>query len=203
MAQQSNLRTDPLDSWRLCDELSIVEAALLFVGEDPSIIKCSVENLAPEKRPNGYDAAKVAIAGALLSGRIFGKIVQMEILGDQEPLDLHRSCVEVAGLKGWLAEKGIKSGFFFPEPDSHDFLDPNNPRYARKLAAAVRAWRATGDELTSGRSPKQVLANWLRKNAAEFGLCDEDGKPNETGIEEIAKVANWQPSGGAPRTPTG
>jgi hypothetical protein len=31
---------------------------------------------------------------------------------------------------------------------------------------------------------------WLREHAADFGLTDEDGKPNETGIEEAAKVAN-------------
>jgi len=30
----------------------------------------------------------------------------------------------------------------------------------------------------------------------------EEGKPNETGIEECAKVANWQEKGGAPKTPT-
>jgi hypothetical protein len=42
---------------------------------------------------------------------------------------------------------------------------------------------------------------WLREHAAEFGLTDDDGKPNETGIEEAAKVANWQPTGGAPKTP--
>jgi hypothetical protein len=44
---------------------------------------------------------------------------------------------------------------------------------------------------------------WLRENASEFGLSDDDGKPNETGIEETAKVANWQPGGGAPKTPSG
>jgi hypothetical protein len=47
------------------------------------------------------------------------------------------------------------------------------------------------------------LLKWLREHAADFGLSDEDGKPNETGIEEAAKVANWQPGGGAPKTPGG
>ena len=42
---------------------------------------------------------------------------------------------------------------------------------------------------------------WLRENGADFGLSDEEGKPNELGIEECAKVANWQPGGGAPKTP--
>jgi hypothetical protein len=32
-------------------------------------------------------------------------------------------------------------------------------------------------------------------------LVDKQGKPNGTGIEEVAKVANWQTDGGAPKTP--
>ena len=68
--------------------------------------------------------------------------------------------------------------------------------------AAVLAWRATENESAiGGKSPKQALMKWLREHAADFGLTDEDGKPNETGIEEAAKVANWQPMGGAPKTP--
>jgi hypothetical protein len=34
-------------------------------------------------------------------------------------------------------------------------------------------------------------------------MTDKDGKPNDTGIEGAAKVANWQPLGGAPKTPAG
>lgn len=83
---------------------------------------------------------------------------------------------------------------------SADYLDPNHPRYAPKLAAAVRAWQAVTD--AGGKHPKQALAKWLRENAAEFGMTDDGGKPNETGIEEAAKVANWQPGGGAPKTPS-
>ena len=52
-----------------------------------------------------------------------------------------------------------------------------------------------------GKTPKQALLKWLGEHAAEFELAGEDGKPNESGIEEIAKVANWKPEGGAPKTP--
>jgi len=99
----------------------------------------------------------------------------------------------------------LKTGFFFPETIvSPDYLDPKHPRYAPKLAAAVLAWMATATEaVTSGKSPKQALAKWLREHAADFGMTDDDGKPNETGIEEAAKVANWQLTGGAPKTPGG
>jgi len=120
----------------------------------------------------------------------------------EESIDLSSSRIEVESLRGWLAG-GLKTGFFFPEEqDFGDYLDPRHPRYAPKLAAAVLAWRATENESAiSGKSPKQALMKWLREHAADFGLTDEDGKPNETGIEEAAKVANWQPTGGAPKTP--
>lgn len=64
----------------------------------------------------------------------------------------------------------------------------------------MRAWQAITDP---GKvSPKQALTKWLRENAAEFGLSDDEGKSNETGIEEVAKVDNWKPGGGSPKTPT-
>jgi hypothetical protein len=107
--------------------------------------------------------------------------------------------VQVDDLRAWLATRGIKSGFFFPKAiEAPDYLDPTHPRYAPKLAAAVRAWLAVGEP--TGRSPKQALEKWLREHAAEFGLCDDEGKPNETGIVECAKAANWKPEGGAPKT---
>ncbi len=112
------------------------------------------------------------------------------------------SRVQVESLKEWLVSRGFRQGFFFPErTETPDYLDPGNPRYAPKLAAAVRAWQAVTDP--AGRHPKQALTKWLRENAAEFDLTDDEGKPNETGIEETAKVANWQPGGGAPKTPGG
>lgn len=78
-------------------------------------------------------------------------------------------------------------------------LDPENPRYAPKLAAAVRAWQAVTDPGT--KTPKQATEKWLLEHAAEFSLTDEEGDPNKQGIKEVAKVANWKPLGGAPRTP--
>lgn len=80
------------------------------------------------------------------------------------------------------------------------YLDPNHPRYAPKLAAAVRAWLAV-DDPPAGKTAKQSLVNWLRENAPELGLTGPEGKPNELGIDECAKVANWRTDGGAPKTP--
>lgn len=114
--------------------------------------------------------------------------------------DWSLSTISRDNLMEWLRSRGIHDGYFFQsQTKSPDYLDPKNPRYAPKLAAAVRAWQAVTDP--NGKHPKQALTKWLREHAAEFGLSDEEGKPNETGIEEVAKVTNWQPGGGAPKTP--
>jgi hypothetical protein len=54
----------------------------------------------------------------------------------------------------------------------------------------------------NGKTPKKALEIWLRKHANEYGLAGKDGNPNELGIEEICKVANWKLGGGASPTPT-
>ncbi|MDR3449589.1 MAG: hypothetical protein P4M15_07570 [Alphaproteobacteria bacterium] len=203
---------DGLDFWRLCDELTVIQAALLVAGREPSRdAQYSAERNAHP--PVGYEAAREAISSALRRGAIKGKLVPCyetdmndNILGEiQDSVDIHNSRLEVDSLKAWLAGRGLKTGFFFPEkPLAQDYLNPKHPRYAPKLAAAVFAWLATDDESAiKGKSPKQALARWLREHAAQFDLADEDGKPNETGIDDAAKVANWQLGGGAPKTPAG
>ncbi len=103
-------------------------------------------------------------------------------------------------VRAWLTSRGVRAGFFFPTATgASGYLERDNPRYAPKLAAAVRAWQAVTDP--NGKHPKQALEKWLREHAADFDLTDDDGKLNEQGIDECAKVANWQPGGGAPKTP--
>jgi hypothetical protein len=61
-------------------------------------------------------------------------------------------------------------------------------------------WQAVTD--AGKKSPKQALDKWLRENAVRFGLTNDEGKPIEAAIEECSKVANWNQSGGAPKTPS-
>jgi hypothetical protein len=193
-----------IDYWYLCDELSVVQAALLVVGEDPASAQIEVERQRPGERPAGYDAAKHAISTALKRKKIEGDLVrQCDGSGPIDgSIDVEESTVDVGSLRNWLSSHGMSSGFFFARESSEPgYLTPEHPRYAPKLAAAVRAWLAF--EAIPGRTPKQALVKWLREHAAEFGLSDDDGKPNETGIEEVAKVANWQTGGGAPKTQVG
>ena len=204
---------DSIDYWRLCDELTIIQAALLIAGEDPG--KCSeyVEDWSLEKRPEGYEAAKSAISIALQRQVLEGDLAPINAFNEATDCwdevygstDISTSRVTVDSLRNWLRSRGVRTGFFFPEgTEAPEFLDPLNPRYAPKLAAAIQAWQAMGDSsLQAGKSPKQALTKWLREHASEFGLSDDEGKPNETGIEEVAKVANWRLTGGAPKTPGG
>lgn len=238
-----------MDYWRLCNELNVVHAALLFVGENPAgdpeseepIHVDTVERYVMEDRPKGYEAAKTALIHGLISYAKYCEEVEQfnrlppddhtssnwEVLSPMKPhslagnyvpryvtnappgsdvppvegsIDLYKSTVQVPTLKEWLRERGFTSGFFFPsEGDVPDYLDPRNPRYAPKLAAAVRAWEAVTDPGT--KSPKKALDKWLREHAAEFGLADDEGLPINQAVEDCSKVANWQPGGGAPKTP--
>ena len=199
-----------LNLWRLCDELTVVQAALLVAGCDPSSSDGYAEGWDMHQRPAGYEAAKNAIANALRREGITGQWIRHSdydsngnrIGAIEGSMDLVESRVDVESLKAWMSSRGIKSGFFFPvAPNAPDYLDPAHPRFAPKLAAAVGAWLAVDDP--KGKHPKQALTKWLREHAAVYGLSDEEGKPNEQGIEECAKVANWQPGGGAPKTPGG
>jgi hypothetical protein len=100
--------------------------------------------------------------------------------------------------------RNFADGFFVSAGTEVDKLaDVSGEFYAPKLAAAVRAWNevAADADALNGKTPKKALEIWLRKHANEYGLTNKDGNPNELGIEEICKVANWKPAGGASPTP--
>lgn len=202
---------EDIDYWRLADELTIVQAGLLVAGEDPAALANEVERLDPESRPRKYEAAKYAIKQALLKGRIAGEMfpeLDYDQNGNPEgpipgTVDVHRSVVEVESLRHWLEGRGIRTGFFSPDTqDQPEYLNRQHPRFAPKLDAAVRAWNATSDPSSlNGRTPKQALMKWLRENAAAYGWTNDDGTPSDNTLDEIAKIANWRPTGGAPKTP--
>ena len=208
------ISSDISDFWRLCDELTVDQAAHLIIGISPGEVEAmasvgaELTAKAQVRYSDNLQAVTQAISAALRMGKIEGTHVPLfdhDINGNpcgelERSTDVNRSIVERDSLIDWLSSRGIRSGFFFPATTTApEYLDPKNPRYAPKLAAAVQAWQSVVDP--GGKHPKQALAKWLREHAAEFGMTDDEGKPNETGIEEAAKVANWQPGGGAPKTP--
>lgn len=52
--------SEDLNFWRLCDELSVIQAALLITGNSPSGEFRYAED--SSIKPAGYDAAKTAIS---------------------------------------------------------------------------------------------------------------------------------------------
>ena len=222
---------EPFEYWRLCDALSVIQAALLIAGKDPSTTAAYVESWDVHERPIGYEAAKTALMNAVRSGRLKATIRHeawprgwneetdedtrlFEVNVNEsnriyyifkiEP-DWKTTTIQVEDLRDWLKSRGYTTGFFFPlsSATQPDYLSPKNPFYAPKLAAAIHAWQhvTVNQALLDGKTPKQALEKWLRENASAYGLTKDDGNPNELGISDAAKVANWKMDGGAPKTP--
>lgn len=120
-----------------------------------------------------------------------------------DTLIAEETMVRVDDLKDWLSKNNHKSRFFIIST-TPDYLDQANENYSPKLAAAINVWQAvTSDSsLMRGTTAKQAMMKWLRRNADKYGLTKDDGNPNEQGIEEVAKIANWDLKGGAPKTPS-
>lgn len=198
---------ESMDYWRLCDDLSVMQAALLAVGEDPADMG-DVEEYGQHSQPKGYEAAKTAIMNALKRGEIEGKVIFAQNYNGssgEDRVDIFLSTVSVVSVRAFLRKRGFSGGFFLPDDvDTRDFMDVRNPFFAPKLAAAVKAWEivTSSPDLTNGKTPKQAVTKWLREHAHECGLTDDEGNPITAAIEEISKVANWKPEGGAARTPT-
>jgi len=102
---ESSPAIDGMDYWRLCDDLSVVQAALLIVGRDPGTIDSRVESLPVHERPIGYQAVRTALCKDILEGRLGAKLRDSELEGDplgewtvfegividELPLAIHRS----------------------------------------------------------------------------------------------------------------
>lgn len=201
---------DAIEYWKLCEVLTVVQTALLIVDADPSELQYTIDELPNDQRPKGYTAVLSSIVAAInsLSLRATDR--------GSDCYDMHKGwylsvdvkkcqlvTVTVEDITNWLKERKISNGFFFSNRSSCPaYLNSSHQYYSSKLAAAVAVWEAISADpkATKGRSPKTAMLKWLQSHASEFGLVKADQGPNLLGIEEIAKVANWQTKGGAPRT---
>jgi hypothetical protein len=123
---------------------------------------------------------------------------------DKWLIDLSMTQIRVADLQDFLNKRPIPNEFLTSGPPAGEaFRHKDHANYSAKLAAAVACWEflATHPELIRGISVKQAAVNWLTQHAVDYDLLLLNGKPNSQGIDEIAKIVNWQPQGGAPKTP--
>lgn len=195
---------DSIDFWKLCDDYSIVQAAILACGGDPEDLQWEVERNSSH-RPHGYVPVRTALMSAVQAGTLNARIVTFDSDFDNQGREPHNAYVTAADLNAFFRAKRMVAPFFDRSdlPPEASFR-PDSPQFPRKLDAAIKAWTAVTSDPASlrGRSPKQALEKWLIEHASELGLLNKDGQPNRNGIEEICKVANWKPEGGATPTPS-
>ena len=195
-----------LDRWKFLDELNVFQISLLLAGHDPAPLERIPYSEWSDEIVDAVAPYLTSLKSAVRTGRL--DTLFQPWTYDSEDIDWTRTLVDVWTLRVWLGKKGMPANFFdlppldFGSPLALD--DPSSQFYSQKLAAAVAAWTAvTSDPARRrGKSPKRAVAEWLTENAAKLGLLNPDGTVNKQGIEEIAKVANWQPNGGAPKTPS-
>lgn len=197
---------DVIDYWKLCSEYSIIQAALLICGAVPDDLQYEVERN-DRNRPPGYVAVRTALYNAIRSDTLAATVVELDRdeYGGAPSMNPHETLIRYDDLNRFLKANGMVSAIFDrPAPGVENSLQPGSVYYPRKLDAALKAWVAvTGDpECLRGKSPKQALEAWLLEHAADLGLVNRNGEPNRNGIEEICKVANWKPEGGATPTPS-
>ncbi|WP_375700809.1 hypothetical protein [Bartonella sp. AA23NXGY] len=206
---------DSLEWFLGLHKLTIPQAALLIVGLNPG--KCLFhDEMEPEKSDIYEDNLSVSSEKTACFRGAYNAIVQagkddqlkIEWSSFSNYIETYSSYVLVDDLKEWLSSRGLRPAFFFPEDDSAEtkdqkyyaFQDPTHPRYAPKLAAIVAAWEAVS-EAEGGKTVKGTLIKWLSEHAVQYKLVDDNNLPREKLIEELAAVANWEPTGGAPKTP--
>jgi len=193
-----------LDYWKFCDDYSIMHAALLASGHVPSDVEDQNDELLNRDFP-GYVPVRTALFNAVITERISEvKIVyDNEIDSKFDNIDLRKTMIKSDALDQYFKDRG-HSCLYFARNVSIDVSDNKFKAkfYSAKLDAANKAWSAVTSNPGSFEriSPKQALREWLEANADQFGLIKKDGTLNDLGIEDVAKVANWKPVGGA--TPT-
>jgi hypothetical protein len=195
---------DRMERWKLADQLNVYQISLLIAGYDPSEFEGNHYDRWPKETKIEVSAYINAIKNAARCQKFEFREVTYETY-DGDAIDWCQSLINIDSFCQWLRSRNFVDGYFLARQDEADRLsDESGEFYAPKLAAAVRAWNevTSSPEALNGKTPKKALEIWLRKHANEYGLTNKDGNPNELGIEEICKVANWKPTGGASPTPT-
>ena len=142
--------------WKLHPYLPLSDAAALIAGYEPMQIgRCQRDTWFDQGFPD-YRPTVLALVGAVLVGDLGADIAYVDVdkednirlssEGFWERINNHISAsgtrIRKADLLAWMEANGHRPEFFFPDKveGEPDFLSPQHPRYAPKLAAAVRAW---------------------------------------------------------------
>lgn len=138
-----------------------------------------------------------------------------KIFGDYEfknihKLDPNKIQMKIDDVIAWVEKEDLNDNFFVKIKEElaikRTIQSKRKNIFSKKLYAANKAYSHFTNLVTENpnyvfkESPKKTIINWLEDNSERLGLTREvNGKiiPNELGIEEIAKVVNWDVKGGA------
>jgi hypothetical protein len=107
---------DALDYWRMCDAVSVVQAALLIIGEDPAESQEYIAGWQPENRPKGYDAVKTALLNAIKRNKLPADIPEGDDGFGNNYARWDQATVLVDDLRTWLKSAALKQDSFFQCP---------------------------------------------------------------------------------------
>tara|TARA_R110002074_G_scaffold203728_2_gene371881 strand:- start:4889 stop:5587 length:699 start_codon:yes stop_codon:yes gene_type:complete len=208
------------EALKLADTLSILQAACCIVGVPPSQLYCVSEGLSykwiKEDRLNlpynQISTVVVAICNAITSKTLEAAHIIVPSFIDFECLEIElketdyhlcETLIRVDELKRWLQLRNFEPPFFFGKKKAFelDYLDETHPHFSSQVAAAIKAWEAVQDpELRKGKTVKGAAIQWLEANYHALGLV-HNGERNNSAIDRIATLINWDTGGGAPKTP--
>ncbi|HET8899314.1 MAG TPA: hypothetical protein VFN09_11135 [Rhodanobacteraceae bacterium] len=188
-----------LATWKYADVVNLRDAACVLTDYDPAQYK--VDRVLPSQAQTMLnilgDAVRLgrlpfAAAWEWVDGG-FGDIHASPLDADQISKHTELSditTVFVNDLMPWCDAKGIQHPWQSDTIPAGGTLDC----YPDELRAAIEAFKAVqgNPALTAKRSPKAAIAEWLHANKPALSANARD---------RIATVANWQPTGGAPKTP--
>jgi hypothetical protein len=160
---------DRIGRWKLADELTAHQIALLIAGYDPSEFEGEQHHRWPGEAKLETSAYLNAIKNAARSGKL--KFCPVTYDHSNGEIDLDASTIGIESLCDWLRSRNFQDGFFIAAQDDVDKLaNSSGEFYAPKLAAAVRAWNevTSNPEALNGKTPKKALEIWLRKHANEY-----------------------------------
>ncbi len=187
-----------LTGWKLAEAVTIREAACILSYVDPAPFRYSNQLM-----PSEAEAMEAAIEQAILLGTLkpfaawtycplTSEVVPCEHVSPHTNLDAKRTSVRVRELVEWADARGVSHCWQSATASAR--VGTNHADYPPELRAAIEAFTAVHADprATAGKHPKQALSDWLAANKPELSANARD---------RIASVANWQPGGGAPKTP--
>ena len=131
--------------WHLCGQFSI-DAAALIAGYDPGLVAFfrADPGFTYELELPDLDPVLTALANAIATKKLKATIVVHKKAG-RRAHSFSETLIEREDLVRWLEKRVPRADFFFSHQadDGMSFMDPNHPRYAPRLHAAVLAWRET------------------------------------------------------------